>query len=175
MGQLKMIVAQQCIECVHRLTSMDTRHANLAILPFIECHAHRPRQMLLDLQNLDVSQVTVHVLQEEDQHRALLPAHPVHEGAVLISSVMLAHTPVAIISFPKMNNIWLPVVLAALKRQNAAFAVLHLLFGEVHNLQTKRRRLKMSVDYLSGECLKPVCDVRIGVVTFWHILTASSL
>lgn len=59
---------------------------------------------------------------------------PIHECAVLVGGVVLTHTPVAIISFPKVNNIWLPVILAALKRQNPTFAVLHLLFGEIHNL-----------------------------------------
>lgn len=60
--------------------------------------------------------------------------HHLHEFAVFICCVMQSHAPVAIISFPKMQYIWLIIVFAALKSQNAAFAVCHLFLGEFDDL-----------------------------------------
>ena len=57
-----------------------------------------------------------------------------HKYTVLISGVMKPHAPVAVISLPKMQDIVLISVLTALKGKYAAFLVVHLLFGESHNL-----------------------------------------
>lgn len=57
-----------------------------------------------------------------------------HELAIFVSCIVKPHTPVAIISLPKMHNERLIVVFAALKGKYTAFLVLHFLFGIRDNL-----------------------------------------